>query len=52
MKKQGMQTAAGAKNKPAKKAYTSPGLKQYGAIHMTTQASGGANGDAGMGMMA
>ena len=38
--------------KHAKKAYDSPALKQYGAIHLVTQATGLVNGDAGPGMMA
>ena len=37
--------------KHAKKAYDSPALKQYGAIHLVTQATGLVNGDAGPGMM-
>ncbi len=34
-----------------KKTYSSPSLKHYGAIHLTTQGSGAVNGDGGMGMM-
>lgn len=34
-----------------KKIYVSPCLKNYGAIHLATQATGASNGDAGPGMM-
>jgi hypothetical protein len=37
--------------KPAKLKYTSPNLKQYGAIHLLTQGSGNVGNDAGAGMM-
>ncbi|MGH8105490.1 MAG: hypothetical protein ACREO1_03550 [Arenimonas sp.] len=51
MKKQETQLSSLPKNKKAKKAYASPSLKQYGAIHLMTQGSGAVNGDGGMGMM-
>jgi hypothetical protein len=35
-----------------KKTYVSPCLKSYGAIHLTTQATGASNGDGGPTMMA
>lgn len=35
-----------------KKPYAAPMLHAYGALHLTTQASGPTNGDAGKGMMA
>ena len=38
--------------KPLKKAYSSPSLKWYGAIHLCTQGTITANGDAGNSMMA
>lgn len=52
MKKQEHCSAPFSGPKSPKKAYLSPTLKQYGAIHLTTQASGPSNGDNGMGMMA